>query len=95
MEINDGKDIFQNQKKYLKEKAETIAKHTYAVIERCCNKKIIRKTFWKGVALPSSFMRKQVANLNMTQVNEIQTIENGLYKKKKSLEQQMALYWKQ
>ena len=53
------------------------------MIEIFCKKTLIGKTFWKGVALPSSFMRKQVANLNLTQVNEIQTIENGLYKKKK------------
>ena len=81
MEINDGIDIFENQKKRMKEKAETIAKNTYAVIEKCCNKILIGKTFWKGVALPSILMGNQVANLNLTQVNELQTIENGVYRK--------------
>ena len=52
IEINDGDDIFENQKKKMEEKAETIAKNTYSVIEKCCNKILIGKTFWKGVALP-------------------------------------------
>merc|ERR1711895_75864 len=36
VEINDGIDIFKKQKLKMKEKAETIAKNTYAVIEKCC-----------------------------------------------------------
>ena len=40
-----------------------------------------RKKFWKGVALPSIIMENQIANLNLTQVNELQTIENGVYRK--------------
>ena len=52
-----------------------------AVIEKCCNKILIGKTFWKGVALPSILMGNQVANLNLTQVNEPQILENGVYRK--------------
>ena len=81
VEINDGIDIFENQKKRMKEKAETIAKNTYAVIEKCCTKILMGKKNWKGVALPSILMGYQVANLNLTPVNELQTIENGAYKK--------------
>ena len=47
MEINGGIDIFENQKKRMKEKAETIAKNTYIVIERCCNNILIGKSFLK------------------------------------------------
>ena len=43
MEINDGIDIFENQKKRMKEKAETIAKNAYAVIEKCCTKILMGK----------------------------------------------------
>ena len=45
IEINDGIDIFEEQKKYMKEKAETIAKNTYSVIEKCSNKVLTGKTF--------------------------------------------------
>merc|ERR1712121_480659 len=72
----------KKQKLKMKEKAETIAKNTYALIEKCCNKILIGKTFWKGVALPSILMENQVANLNLVQVNELQIIENGVYRKK-------------
>ena len=81
VEINDGDDIFEQQKKKMIEKAETIAKNTYSVIEKSCNKILIGKTFWKGVALPSILMGNQVVNLNLTQERELQTIENGVYRK--------------
>ena len=81
VEINDGIDIFKKQKLKMKEKAETIAKNTYAVIEKCCNKILIGKTFWKGVALPSILMGNQAANFSQTQINQLQTIENGVYRK--------------
>ena len=55
--------------------------NTYAVIEKCCNKILIGKTFWKEVALPSILMENQVANLNLVQVNELQIIENEVYRK--------------
>merc|ERR1711888_40940 len=42
---------------------------------------LIGKTFWKGVALPSILMGNQVVNLNLTQERELQTIENGVYRK--------------
>ena len=51
------------------------------VIEKSCNKILIGKTFWKGVALPSILMGNQVTNLNLTQVEKLQTIENGVYRK--------------
>merc|ERR1711874_387796 len=81
VEINDTDDIFKIQKINMQEKAETIAKNTYSVIEKCCNKVLIGKTFWKGVALPSILMGNQVANFNKTQINELQTTENGVYRK--------------
>ena len=81
VEINDTDDIFKIQKIKMQEKAETIAKNTYSVIEKCCNKVLIGKTFWKGVALPSILMGNQVTNLNKTQIKELQTIENGVYRK--------------
>merc|ERR1712121_584200 len=71
----------KKQKLKMKEKAETIAKNTYAVIEKCCNKIVIGKTFWKGVALPSILMGNQAANSSQTQINQLQTIENGVYRK--------------
>ena len=43
VEINDTDDIFKIQKINMQEKAETIAKNTYSVIEKCCNKVLIGK----------------------------------------------------
>merc|ERR1711909_47892 len=54
---------------------------TYSVIEKCCNKVLIGKTFWKGVALPSILMGNQVVNFTKTQIEGLQVTENGVYGK--------------
>merc|ERR1712179_319988 len=81
LEIKDTDDIFENQKKIVQKKAKTIAKNTYSVIEKCCNKVLIGKTFWKGVALPSILMGNQVVNFTKTQIEGLQVTENGVYGK--------------
>ena len=68
IKIKDTDDIFINQKKIVQKKAGTIAKNTYSVIEKCCNKVLIGKTFWKGVARPSILMGNQAVNLNKIQI---------------------------
>ena len=81
IEINDTEDIFGAQKKNMIKRAGTIAKNTYSVIEKCCNKVLIGKTFWKGVALPSILMGNQVVNFTKTQIGELQITENSVYRK--------------
>ena len=81
MEINDGIDIFENQTKKNERKSRNNCKK-----HLCSNRKMLqqdtnRKTFWKVVALPSILMGNQVANFNLNKVNELQTIENGVYRK--------------
>ena len=51
IEINDKVDMFERQREVVMEKAQTMAKNTYAVIEKSCNKVLMGKTFRKGVAL--------------------------------------------
>ena len=65
----------------MKENAEAITKNTYAVLETYCNKGLIGKTYWREVALPSILMENQVANLNLTHVNKLHIIENGVYRR--------------
>ena len=65
----------------MQEKVETIVKYTYLVIEKCCNKVLIGKTFCKEVALPSIQNGNQLINLNKTQRNLLQTIGNGVFMK--------------
>merc|ERR1712008_330115 len=45
------------------------------------NKVLMGKTFWKGVALPSILMGAGVMNFKQEDINKLQTIENGVYRK--------------
>merc|ERR1711874_560133 len=51
------------------------------VIEKFCNKVLIGKTFWKGVALPSILMGNQVVNFTKTQIEGLQVTENWVHGK--------------
>lgn len=63
------------------QKAQKLANLTYSVIEKSCNKLLIGKTFWKNVALPSILYGTNIINLTDTELNKLQTIENGVYRK--------------
>ena len=81
VEICDGKDIFEKQKEKMLEKARKMAKMTYGVIEKSCNKLLIGKTFWKAIALPHILMGNQVMNFMQKDIQDLQIIENGVYRK--------------
>ena len=81
IEINDKADMFESQREVMMEKAQRMAKNTYAVIEKSCNKVLMGKTFWKGVALPHILMGNQVVVFNQEEVESLQVIENGVYRK--------------
>ena len=81
IEICDEADIFKIHKENILKRANTVAKNTYSIIEKSCNKVLIGKTFWKGVALPSILMGAGVINFNQEDINKLQIIENGVYRK--------------
>ena len=53
---------------------------TYSVIEKSCNKLLIGKTFWKGIALPSLLYGTNIINLTDDNIRELQKIENSVYR---------------
>lgn len=78
--IDNKKNYFKTQKRIIIEKAQKLANTTYCVIAKSCNKLMIGKTFWKSVALPSILYGTRIINLTDTEINEIQRIENGVYR---------------
>ena len=81
IEIYDEADIFKIHKENILKRANTVAKNTYSIIEKSCNKVLIGKTFWKGVALPSILMGAGVINFKQENIKKLQIIENGVYRK--------------
>ncbi|XP_064116580.1 uncharacterized protein LOC135222424 [Macrobrachium nipponense] len=69
------------QKKGMMDKAQKLANLTYSVIEKSCNKVLLGKTFWKNIALPSVLYGTNVVNLTDTEIEKLQRIENGVYRK--------------
>ena len=79
--IENKRNMFSKQKKQMIEKAQKLANMTYAIISKSCNKLMIGKTFWKNVALPAVLHGAAVLDINENEIQKLQTIENGVYRK--------------
>ena len=78
--IGTGRDIFKKHKEETINKARRMAKITYSIIEKSCNRLLIGKTYWKGVVLPSILYANPIINWNETEIKELQVIENSVYR---------------
>ena len=62
-------------------KAKKLANVVYSVIEKSVNRVLIGKTFWKVLALPSILFCTNIIGLNASEIEKLQVIENGVYRK--------------
>ena len=62
--INNKKLCFQEHKKNMLKKAQSLANLTYSIIAKSCNKMLVGKTYWKSVALPPIMHGAGVINFN-------------------------------
>ena len=79
--LSEGKDIFKEQKEDMINKAKKLSNLTYSVIARSCNKVLIGKTFWKSIVLPSVLYGAGLMNTTVSEVNSLQVVENGVFRK--------------
>ena len=70
--------MFKTQKSEMIAKAQNLANLTYSIIEKSCNKIMIGKTYWKSVALPSILYGVNIIQLTETEIEKLQSIENGV-----------------
>ena len=80
IEIDNIRNYFKTQRDKIIQKSQKLANITYSVIERSCNKLLIGKTFWKSIVLPSILYGTNIINLTEDNINELQKIENSVYK---------------
>ena len=81
MTLSEGKDIFKEQKEDMINKAKKLSNLTYSVIAKSCNKVLIGKTFWKSIVLPSVLYGAGLMNTTVSEVNSLQVVENGVFRK--------------
>ena len=62
------------------QKARKMANMTYTVISQNVNKILIGKTYWKSVVLSSILHRTNVIQFTQTELQELQIIENSVYR---------------
>ena len=79
--ISDGPDIFRDQKEAMIDRASKYANLTYSVIAKSYNKMRMGKTFWKGVVLSSVLYGAGLMNTTTKELNSLQVVENGVYRK--------------
>ena len=81
LKIDDKRNMFKTQNSEMITKAQNLATLTYSIIEKSCNKIMIGKTYWKSVALPSILYGVNIMHLTETEIEKLQNIENGVYRK--------------
>ena len=76
-----------NKKKLYKEhingmlqKAQKMANMTFGITQRCCNRLMIGKCYWKCLALPSFLYGASILSLTDAEVRKLQVCENGVYR---------------
>ena len=62
-------------------KAKRFTNLTYSVIAKSYNKMKMGKTFWKGVVLSSVLYGAGLMNTTAKELNRLQVVENGVYRK--------------
>ena len=52
----------------------------YSVISRACDRLLIGKTFWKGLAMPSFLYGSEIIYYTRTEIQKLQVIDNKVYR---------------
>ena len=78
--INNQRQWYTSHTKKLKEKAMTLSNQIYQIIGRSCNRLMIGKTFWKGVALPSILYGQEIMPFDKSTIEKLQRIENKVFR---------------
>ena len=81
VELVCERDMFRKQIENMIAKAQRLANVTYSIINKCCNKVLIGKTFWKSVVVPAILYASCAINIGEKDIDKLQVIENGVYRK--------------
>ena len=80
IKITNKKLCFKEQITESINKAQRMANVTYSVVEKSCNRLLISKTFWKGLALPTILHASEIIQYTKEDLNKLQRVENKVYR---------------
>jgi len=80
LEICNEIDIFRLQKEKMIEELRILANRTYSATEKFQQDLKIGKLWWKSLALPKALFGLGVMTMNTEQIEEMQVIENKVYR---------------
>ena len=71
---------YKNQVENMKTKGNKLSNVLFSVLGCCCNRMIIGKTFWKGLAIPNMMYGQEIIPLTKTDLSQLEVIENKAYR---------------
>ena len=80
IKINQGMKWYREQIKDMVKKAERMVNMLYSVMGRSCNRLLIGKTYWKGMALPNFMYGQEVITFTKSTLDQFQIVENRAYR---------------
>ena len=80
VKIGNKRDCFKPQKQLSKEKAARMNNILFSVLGNSCNRLLIGKTFWKGLAIPSFLYAQEIMCYTKTELESLQREDNKAYR---------------
>ena len=78
--IDDKRNCFDSQKKRIDNNAHKYLSQMFSILGNCCNRMLIGKTFWKGLALTNLLYGADVINFTKTELDNLQIKDNKAYR---------------
>ena len=76
--VANKKKLFKEHTTMMLQKAQKMVNMTYGITQKCCNKLMIGKCYWKCLALPSFLHGASILNLTEREIRQLQICENGV-----------------
>ena len=80
-EVEANRDCFRLNRVSRINLAHKMSNVTYSVISRACERMLIGKVYWKSVVLPGVLSVAEVMPWNENELDKLQRIENGVWRK--------------
>ena len=78
--IDDKRNCFDSQKKRIDNNAHKYLSQMFSILGNCCNRMLIGKTFWKGLALTNLLYGADVINFTKTELDNLQIKDTKAYR---------------
>ena len=78
--IGKNRDCYKKQREISIQKANRMTNCMYSIMGNACNRMLIGKTFWKGMAMPGFLYAQEVLMFNETEIQQLQRADNKAFR---------------